>query len=96
MNTQDIREQLRAIVTRNGKSGRIPELLEDELDKLVALIDSQILQARNEIQLDIAKHIEEYHYHRLNDVLIGNATVKQLIAESKDRLAHLTKQQEGK
>jgi len=70
--------------------------LNSSIGKILALIDSQILQARNETQSDIAKHIEEYHYHKLNDVLIGNATIEQLIAESKDRLSRLTKQQEGK
>lgn len=33
---KEIREELRRIVTRNGKSGRIPEILEAELDDLLA------------------------------------------------------------
>lgn len=56
-----------------------------------AKIQELITQARNETQADIAKHIEEYHYHKLNDVVIGNATIEQLINESKDRLKHLSK-----
>lgn len=34
---EDLRTQLRNIVTRNGSAGRIPEILNDELDKLEAL-----------------------------------------------------------
>jgi hypothetical protein len=83
MNTQDIREQLRAIVTRNGKSGRIPELLEDELNKLVALIDFQILQAR----------IDELELHHKWAWKVGEGKHYE---QRKAELETLTKQQEGR
>lgn len=41
----ELRDKLIAIVTRNGKTGRIPELLEDEMVKLEALIEQQCNQA---------------------------------------------------
>lgn len=43
-----LRNQLRNIVTRNGKSGRIPEILEAELDDLVALIKQYGTESRLE------------------------------------------------
>ena len=46
--------------------------------------------AQNKMQVDSALHVEEYHYHRLNDVKIGNASVEELITDSKRRIAHLT------
>lgn len=39
--TDSLRGQLRKIVTRNGNSVRIPEILEAELDDLVALYRAQ-------------------------------------------------------
>ena len=42
----ELRNELRNIVTRNGNTGRIPELLEDELDKLEALITKRETLAR--------------------------------------------------
>lgn len=45
-NDSDRREKLRRIVTRNGMSGRIPELLEAELDALEVLIQDETLKAR--------------------------------------------------
>ena len=46
--------------------------------------------AQNKMQVDSALHVEEYHYHRLNDVKIGNASVEELITDSKRRIAQLT------
>lgn len=42
MSNQELRKQLKAIVTRDGNSHRIPELLEEELDRLEALILSHM------------------------------------------------------
>lgn len=43
---RELREQLRLIVTRNGKTVRIPEILEAELDDLEALIAQKQREAR--------------------------------------------------
>lgn len=48
MNDNELRQQLKNIVTRDGKSGRIPELLEDELDKLEDLIRTREQRIRGE------------------------------------------------
>jgi hypothetical protein len=44
----ELREKLRKVVTRNGKSGRIPELLEVELDDLEALFDQELVKRERE------------------------------------------------
>lgn len=52
MSTQDSqRQQLRNIVTRNGKSGRIPEILESELDELEAYVTTRVKEAEEQAQI---------------------------------------------
>lgn len=57
--SKELREELEQIVTRNGNSGRIPELLEAELDQLVNLITTRETEARlNELEiLSTDKHL---------------------------------------
>jgi hypothetical protein len=56
----NLRDELRDIVTRKGKSGRIPELLEAELDDLQRLVNTKIIEAHNAAleQLPISGIIE--------------------------------------
>lgn len=59
-NKSELREHLRQIVTRNGKTGRIPELLEDELDKLQELIESHVAQQVKEARIDAVRKFIGY------------------------------------
>jgi len=52
---KSLREKLRNIVTRNGKTGRIPELLEAELDRLEALI----LSKQKEVETELLYNLDE-------------------------------------
>lgn len=54
---EEIRQELRNIVTRNGKSGRIPEILEQELDALVEFYDHHISKAVRE-ELEIVRNLK--------------------------------------
>ena len=69
-------------------------LYEDAIPDLIRIITLHTRKAerlaQNKMQVDSALHVEEYHYHRLNDVKISNASVEELITDSKRRIAHLT------
>jgi len=49
---EELRTQLRNIVTRNGSAGRIPNILNDELDKLEALFLAHSKRKAVEARLD--------------------------------------------
>jgi len=77
------REVLRNIVTRNGQSGRIPELLEDELDKLEVYFAQTLKEAiPNKYTLDNTADSIEYNMRRGYNEAIDDLTAS-LEVESK-------------
>lgn len=65
-NDKELRESLRQIVTRNGKSHRIPELLEQELDDLVALIHKDRREAELKGRMNECHYVRKYLHFDAN------------------------------
>lgn len=81
MSDKELRERLRAIVTRNGKTGRIPEVLEAELDDLLQLFT----------EYGRAERVDEARFIDAN--IIGSPRKATTNEKLKDRIKQLT---EGK
>lgn len=89
MNNPELRDKLRIIVTRNGKSGRIPELLEDELDKLEALIQQETVIARLAERNQVA--LDNYRGHTFGETTNWEGKFAKFISNNENRLAQLSK-----
>ena len=56
----DLRVRLISVVTRDGKSHRIPELLDVEISQLQRLIDTYIADVIGKDDVDLAAKYEDY------------------------------------
>ena len=83
---KELREQLRAIVTRNGKSVRIPELLEKELDNLMQFITADRKHVALEARLN---EVQNAYEHWIN----GRSFISSYF---RDRIALLSNTKESK
>lgn len=91
-NDSDRREKLRRIVTRNGMSGRIPELLEAELDALEVLIQDEILKARKDENMQ-TRIIAKLAYVQ-GGKLVDTAKLIELLDEREAELSNQLKTKE--
>ena len=76
--SKELREELEKIVTRNGNSGRIPQLLEAELDLLVNLITTRETAAEqrtfdeaNKAHSKELRRLEKIHQAELDSLRKG-------------------------
>jgi hypothetical protein len=76
--SKELREELEQIVTRNGNSGRTPELLEAELDQLVNLITTRETEAEqrtfdeaNKAHSKELRRLEKIHQAELDSLRKG-------------------------
>lgn len=82
-------EQHLVEATLNGEEAGYRSGHADAMRNAQKALNQQALEASQKSQIDSALHVEEYHYHKLNDVKIGNATIEQLLFESKERIKQL-------